>query len=530
VAIDVGRKLPAWAADLARRLALPAAALALAIAGLLIGLRLAGPDAAETELGRVSYELAPAIPGGIEAYVPVADWGLRSGAFSGPFELRLELRTLERQALLDAAADDPAVLDRVREELGDGAVDAIVRALAWSVATVVALGLVTAAAWPRARRSPGHFAAYLAAASVAVGGGAIALAWASFDEGALDSPTYYARGAELERLLAAAESERVESGYGSELESIVRSVSTVLADEPIRDQDSRDLFLASDLHANALVVDPMSRFFGGAPVLFAGDFGQRGTAAEASLLARRVAALGAPVLAVSGNHDSELLMDRLADAGVLVIDRDPRGGGAVEVEGLTIAGYPDPLEARGAGAGAPDRALTFEELPDGDAKEERAAEDLRDWFDRLSPAPDVVVVHQIGLARALAESLWADGYRQPLTVTAGHDHRQSVDRYGSITVVDGGTVGAGGIFDAGSAYAGFAELHFDIDGARLRAVDLVEVEPFSGRGRGSRVVVDTLCPDEERCSYAPSEPQIDVPGAAIGAGWARAGATIPGRG
>ena len=99
-----------------------------------------------------------------------------------------------------------------------------------------------------------------------------------------------------------------------------------------------------------------------------------------------------------------------------------------------------------------------------------------------------------------------------MTIVTGHDHRQHIDRYGPINVVDGETVGAGGIFDAGTAFAGFAELHFDESDPVLRAVDLVAVEPFSGRGRGSRVVIDTLCPDEERCSYTPLDPAIETPG------------------
>lgn len=495
----------------AARAALPLVAIAITVAGLLVGLRLAGPVAEETTLGRVSFELVPSVPGGVEAYVPVADWGLRSAAFAGPFDLRLELRTLERSALLDAAANDPTVLEQTRAELGDGAVDAVLRAIAWAAGATAVFCGVAIIAWPRARRSRAVFGAFSAGVFVVVVGGSIALAWASFDEAELESPTYYGRGAELERLLAAAEAERVRSGYGSELESIVRSVSTVLADEPIRERAGRQLFLASDLHANALVIDPLSRFFGGDPVLFAGDLGQRGTAAEAALLARRVAALGDPVLAVSGNHDSGLLMERLADAGVRVIDREPASSSPIMLEGLRVAGFPDPLEGRGADLADPDRALTFDELDDGDEAEERARIALGQWFDELQPPPDVVVVHQDGLGQGLAESLWRDGYERPLTIATGHDHLQHVDRYGPITVVDGGTLGAGGIFDAGIAFAGFAELHFDAERPVLRAVDLVAVEPFSGRGRGSRVVIETLCPDEDRCSYSPAEPEIEVP-------------------
>ena len=209
-------------------------------------------------------------------------------------------------------------------------------------------------------------------------------------------------------------------------------------------------------------------------------------------------------------------MEELADAGVEVIDR-PQGTQPVEVDGLLVAGYPDPLEGSGPDLADPDRQITFEELPDGEERFERAAAGLRAWFDALEQAPDVVVVHQAGLAQALAESLWEDDYANSLTIATGHDHRQHIDRFGPITVVDGGSVGAGGVFEAGTAFAGFAELHFEADSPVLRAVDLVEIEPFSGRGRGSRVVIDTICPDEERCTYTPSEPQIDVPDAMVGA-------------
>ena len=129
--------------------AMPLATLAIVVAGVLAGLRLAGPVSENTALGRVSYELAPAISGGVEAYVPVADWGLRSDAFSGPFELRLELRTVERQALIDAAADDPSVLEQVRSELEDGALNAVLRAITWSLGVVLVLAAVVVLAWPR---------------------------------------------------------------------------------------------------------------------------------------------------------------------------------------------------------------------------------------------------------------------------------------------------------------------------------------------------------------------------------------------
>lgn len=492
--------------------ALPVAAVAIVLAGLVLGLRLAGPVPQETALGRVSYELAPSLEAGVRGYVPLADWGFRAAAFDGPVELRIELRTVEREALADAASGDRAVLDATRDDLRGGAERAVIRALLFGLGSIAVLCAAVTLVWPRARRGRWRLPALTAAVSTVAVAATGAVAWASFDEGSLQSPTYFARGAELERLLTAAEAERVGSGYGSELESIVRSVSTVLADEPIREQGGRDLFLASDLHANALVIDPLARFFDGAPVLFAGDFGQRGTATEAALLARKVAALGDQVLAVSGNHDSVLLMERLDEAGVVVADRGPAAPEGVEVEGLTVVGYPDPFEGKGANLDDPDRPITFDDAPAPEAAFDATVADLRRWFDDLPERPAVVIVHQNGLAQALAESLWRDDYDPPLVIATGHDHDQHIDRYGSITVVDGGTIGAGGIFDAGNEFAGFAELHFDDRRPELRAVDLVAVEPFTGRGRGSRVVIDTMCPGSERCSFTPADPEVEVPG------------------
>ena len=48
------------------------------------------------------------------------------------------------------------------------------------------------------------------------------------------------------------------------------------------------------------------------PIFFPGDFGQNGGAAETRLIVQQVRQFTQPVIAVSGNHDSALLMRRLA--------------------------------------------------------------------------------------------------------------------------------------------------------------------------------------------------------------------------
>jgi predicted phosphodiesterase len=487
--------------------ALTLVAAILVAAGMVVGWRLAGPASTETTLGRVAFVVQPSLTGDAEAIVPVADWGLRADAFDAPFAIRAELRSLERPALLRAAEGDLSVLSATEEELRDGARSAVLRAFGWGAGAGLALCFLATAIWRDLR--PRWALVGLGAAVAVVGGGASV--WAaerSFDARAFESPTYFARGAELGRILEVAEDERVRSEYGSTFASVLRSISTVLADLPAREAPGRQLYLAADLHGNALVVDPLARAIGEAPVLLAGDFGQRGGELESALLAPRVAALGTRVIAVSGNHDSRRLMERLAAEGVSVLDRagrlEPsgavRGSPILDVDGLSVAGFPDPLEWQGAGD-PPNRPVTFDDLPDPEAAFERAASELVEWFDDLTPPPAVVMVHQNALAQRLAATLFERGHSGDLTIVTGHTHRQRVDLYGEIVVVDGGSVGAGGIFDAGRQAIGFAELHFAARRPVLRSVDLIAIEPFSGQAQASRVVIDALCPDDDRCTF-----------------------------
>ena len=169
----------------------------------------------------------------------------------------------------------------------------------------------------------------------------------------------------------------------------------------------RVVYLASDLHGNPLMVRPISDTIGDAPLLFAGDFGQRGTAPESELIAPRAAALSDEVVAVSGNHDSVQIMERLHEEGVTALG-EPGGPDVTDVEGLKVAGYPDPLEWTGDGDPI-DRPVTFDDLPDPDAAFEGAANALEAWFEDLPSRPDIVMVHQNGLAQELARRLFEQG-------------------------------------------------------------------------------------------------------------------------
>lgn len=209
-------------------------------------------------------------------------------------------------------------------------------------------------------------------------------------------------------------------------------------------------------------------------------------------------------------------IDVLTDDGLLEADGPAAQSPLVEVDGLQIAGYSDPLQWDGADPSDPERIFSFSELEDGGELEQQAAYDaIVQWFEGLPEAPDVVVVHQNGIAQHLADALHDGGYVAPLTILTGHDHEQHIDAYGSIVVVDAGTLGAGGIFGAGDEFAGLAQLHFDPDEPILRSVDLIRAEPLSGRAQAERVLIDSLCepvalgameeePAEVPCSHEPA--------------------------
>jgi predicted phosphodiesterase len=491
----------ARARRVAPALAIVVAVLGLALAGVWLGLRIASPGEYETQLGRVSVRLTPSATGRLEAYVPLADWGVRLRPFSAPMTLHVEPRTANREVVLRAAAGEAGpvrateaglrtairrtVLRSVRFALGGAALLAVMLAL-----TLAAFGV---------RRRAALLVAPLGVLAVAalICAGTVWRAQATVDERALDRPTFFARGAELVQLLEAAENaRRAGDGYASKVQGAVRGFASLLADPTGGTVDGGNpALLASDLHDNRLALGSLREFARDKPVFFVGDFGNTGNAAEARLLARPVAQVGRRVLAVSGNHDSTLFMRALARRGVTVLTRDGvlRGDGshaarAVAVDGLRVAGFDDPREWRGPRPDDPRRIFSFSELPDPEQAAAQADRELLGWYDGLRRHPDIVLVHQNGLAQRLARTLHERGDLRPLTILTGHDHAQHVTSYGRITVVDAGTVGASGLYGVGRDAVGLGDLHFH-PGGELRAADLIAVEPVSGAAQARRVII-----------------------------------------
>jgi predicted phosphodiesterase len=486
-----------------RRSGVGALALACAVSALVGGYLAVRAFAATVEtftLGTVRATAVPALDGRVDVYVPIVDWGVRASPYDAPVEIKLQFRALDREEARAALRSGPAArarLDAIRSDLariGRGALQrAVLLGLAGGLVGGLLAGGVIGAVLHRRR-----WLAYGAAAGLLV---PIALAVVllatlrSVDYRAFERPTFYANGRELPKLLSFSvqlrtAGERYTKSYEEALAGLANLVA--FAGESRADTASSSFIVASDLHANALVLPVLEDYARGKTVFHVGDFTLLGADVERGL-ASRIGRLGERAVAVSGNHDSRPFMVDLARAGVTVLTREGRlrrdgstdGTAVVELDGLDLAGYDDPLEGQSTRVEGRPLELT-------DAEFAEAARDFVAWFDELPRRPDVVLVHQHGLAHALLSTVEPED--APLLILTGHDHKQHLERSQSAVLVDGGTVGAGGPFAIGEQHVGFAEVRYTNDGI-ARTVDLIDVEPLSGNALARRIALDE--PEDE---------------------------------
>src|SRR3954454_20504868 len=487
----------------ARRLALALGLLALTLAGMLIGLRVAGRTTHNTALGTISFSVSPSLHGRVDAFVPIADWGARAHAFQAPITVHVEPRAVNRRTVLNAAGGNGTALAQAERDSRKAARSALLRAYRFAVGGALLAGVLLALALSRRPGIPRGRLIVMAATpplcAILIGGAVLTRVKSTFDSGAFDHPHFYARGAELEQLLKVADNaQRVGAGYTSEVQRALGGFAALVAAGgrfSTAAPPTTQAVLASDLHDNIPALDAVRSQFRREPIFFPGDFGQNGSPSESRLLVRRFAKLGRPIVATSGNHDSSFLMRRLAGVGVTVRTSKGRllpsgktdGKPMQKIMGLKVAGHEDPLEWQGADADDPKRIYSFAERPNGDLDFAVAEQQTVDWFESLPQRPDVVLIHENGLAQYLARSLHEGNYRYPLTILTGHDHKQHIDKYGPLVVVDGGSVGAGGVFGISKTAVGFAYLN--LSAPTLDSVDLVQAEPFSGAAQADRVVL-----------------------------------------
>jgi hypothetical protein len=240
--------------------------------------------------------------------------------------------------------------------------------------------------------------------------------------------------------------------------------------------------VASDLDNNVFALPALESMARGSPLLFVGDLADRGSALKRSLVLRIVKA-GRPFVFVSGDYDSDVLERKLARAGAIVLTRSGRlrGDGTTDgnlvtrVRGLRIAGYDDPL-----------MRLARDGYRDNGATPTFAQQvEFTNWLAPLRGKVDIVMVHEPALAATAVDELRRDPPAKPLLLLQGHTHKPSLERHGTLIVLNSGTVELGG-------HIGLARVTYAASRAFVPvAADLILIDPADGKGRAQRVRLDT---------------------------------------
>jgi len=441
----------------------------------------------QLSVGQIELSADAGPQGALDLYVPLVDWGIRfDDAIRLPVRLNVDLRTVDRGVVAGVANGASFDLRQVRREARDAIAAYLRKLIALALLGSLALGVLVAfavrhRAGPRLR----YTLAGAAIATLAIGVGLVVLLP---PRGSFDEPQYYAFGPDIPRALEAVEAaqrstEALDEELDAQLVGLARLVTNPAGLTPLADRPS--ITIASDLHNNFLAAPILERATGEGPLFFAGDLTDRGSPLETQLVSR-VTGLGDPFVFVSGNHDSDSLQRALARRGAVVLTergRLERDGGygdvIVDVGGLKVAGYRDPFQRRAA-ENFRDR---YQPRPTPAQQDAFTA-----WLTPLIGELDVVMVHQPALIGPVLALLRDDPPDRPLVFVTGHTHEPSLDRFAGVTVVNGGSVGAGGTGNLTEPTDyGLARLIYTTEpGFQPLAADLIRIDPRDGSSRASR--------------------------------------------
>ena len=153
------------------------------------------------------------------------------------------------------------------------------------------------------------------------------------------------------------------------------------------------------------------------------------------------------------------------------------------IKGVRVAGYSDPFERRSAEA--------FRDRYDS-APNPVEQDKFLGWLRPLIGKVDVVMVHEPALISTALEVLKAEPPARPLVFMVGHTHKADVNQQPGVTVVNGGSIGAGGTGNlTETTDLSIARFVFSREPAfQPLAVDLVSIDPGTGSSSARRQRLD----------------------------------------
>ncbi len=230
-------------------------------------------------------------------------------------------------------------------------------------------------------------------------------------------------------------------------------------------QEKFSLLLVADVHNHVPALDfvrGMTDVYPVQAVVDLGDLTDWGTPVEARIV-DQIGQLDVPYIFVPGNHETPLVVEKMDSIdNVVVLD------GTYEMDGLVLAGFPDPSAFRQAPAEA-----SGEEIADLRDKYRAAVRDAN----AMHPGSFVMLVaHHPQAVQGL------EAMPSVRAVLSGHTHRLQVRETDDALHLDPGTTGASGVrgFMTESETPHTALLlHFsrDADSVRLVAVDSIALTP-----------------------------------------------------
>jgi predicted phosphodiesterase len=449
----------------------------------------------DLSVGAIKLSVSPGHRGALDVYVPLVNWGARFEAIRLPARLRVDLRTINREVVERVAGGEEFDVKAARNEARDAIAGFLKTLIGVVMLAALALGALMAFAvrghaMPRLR----YTLATAAATSLIIGIGLVVLLP---PRGQIDKPQYYAFGSDIPRALdAVAAAQRSGLALDQELDAqlvgLARLVTAPAGRPPVEGRPR--ITVASDLHNNILALPILERTASGGPVFFIGDLTDRGTPLETTLV-RRVVGTGSPFVFVSGNHDSDSLQRELVRDGAIVLTETGRmredgtttGNPVVKIAGLRVAGYRDPFERRSRD--------NFRDRYDQTPTSEQLGT-FASWLRELRGKVDVVMVHEPQLIANALDELKIEPPESPLTILVGHTHVAAISRLPEVTIINGGSVGAGGTGNLKEdTKIGIARLSYEASPFLPLAADLVQIDPASGSATARRQRLDTEVPE-----------------------------------